>query len=417
MDIAVDPSMGGATPIEVDTAKPSQTSATADELLIYSLRDRSVPHLSIIIPVFNTAPYIVETLDSLAASGFDSIEFVIVNDGSTDGSEAKILDWLKSHRACCVLVRIPNRGPSTARNVGLRHARGDYVTFSDSDDLFDAGVHRHMLAAARAHDADQVIVRSVRFDAATLTLERFSDAHVWDSILGTSEVLVTRLAREPRLMRLEPSPVVRLFGRKFLERVKLEFPEGIFFEDLPIHIRAIARSRKVVLLSNTGLYYRVHRTGQTTAARGSMRFQMIESARLALDEALATGIDSKAGANVAGLAIAMLFWCGQYCEAGRRQEYFSAATAVIGKYPALWRRLYIERYAATARERLIIAAFDAADGKFLANLAFGVNSLTSRLALAANPRAKLYRAMQCRGLLKRFLRLAGIPRQSRDKGE
>ena len=93
--------------------------------------------LSIIVPVYNLENYISKTLDSLLSIRFShDYEIVVVNDGSTDASGAVIAGYQEKTDKIR-LVTIENGGVSNARNVGIRHARGQYITFMDGDDTME----------------------------------------------------------------------------------------------------------------------------------------------------------------------------------------------------------------------------------------------------------------------------------------
>lgn len=91
--------------------------------------------LSIIIPCYNSALYIKQTIDSIIMQNKESLEIILVNDGSTD-STLSILDDYKSKNDNVVVIDQNNRGVSIARNEGLKVAKGKYVCYLDSDDLF-----------------------------------------------------------------------------------------------------------------------------------------------------------------------------------------------------------------------------------------------------------------------------------------
>lgn len=90
-----------------------------------------MPNVSVIIPAYNVAPFIVETLESLFAQTYQDFEAILINDGSTDDTEARIAPF----RDRLIYISQPNRGVMAARNAGLKAARGRYIALLDSDDL------------------------------------------------------------------------------------------------------------------------------------------------------------------------------------------------------------------------------------------------------------------------------------------
>src|SRR5882762_5194968 len=90
--------------------------------------------VSVIIPAYDTAKYIRETLDSVFTQTFENFEAIVINDGSPDTDELE--QSLAPFRERIVYLKQENRGPSGARNTGIRHARGEYLAFLDSDDCW-----------------------------------------------------------------------------------------------------------------------------------------------------------------------------------------------------------------------------------------------------------------------------------------
>jgi glycosyltransferase involved in cell wall biosynthesis len=98
------------------------------------VQTRSSPSVSVVIPAYNVAPYIGETLNSVFAQTFTDFEVIVVDDGSPDGEELK--RTLDPYVERVRYVRQENRGAGAARNRGVREARGEFIAFLDSDDLW-----------------------------------------------------------------------------------------------------------------------------------------------------------------------------------------------------------------------------------------------------------------------------------------
>ena len=91
------------------------------------------PLVSIIMPVFNTAPYLEEAVLSVLAQGYPDWELIITDDGSTDGS-GEICDEYAANDDRIIVIHKDNGGVAEARNAGLRAARGELIGFVDADD-------------------------------------------------------------------------------------------------------------------------------------------------------------------------------------------------------------------------------------------------------------------------------------------
>lgn len=94
----------------------------------------TLPKISIVIPAYNVADFIAETLESVLAQSFTDFEVIIINDGSPDTEEFELA--IKPYRERICYLKQENRGASAARNAGLRAARGELIAFLDADDLW-----------------------------------------------------------------------------------------------------------------------------------------------------------------------------------------------------------------------------------------------------------------------------------------
>ena len=89
------------------------------------------PTISVVIATYNRANYLSETIESVLAQTFRSFELIVVDDGSSDNTR----EILQSYGDRLRVYYQPNRGPSAARNLGVRHARGSWIAIQDSDDV------------------------------------------------------------------------------------------------------------------------------------------------------------------------------------------------------------------------------------------------------------------------------------------
>jgi glycosyltransferase involved in cell wall biosynthesis len=92
----------------------------------------ATPLVSVVMPVFNAAPYLREAIDSVLTQDYPALEMIVVDDGSTDGST----EILRSYGDRIRVLAQERRGPAAARNIGVRQARGDYIAFHDADDFW-----------------------------------------------------------------------------------------------------------------------------------------------------------------------------------------------------------------------------------------------------------------------------------------
>ena len=109
--------------------------------------------VSVIIPVYNVKEYLKTCLDSVRKQSYDNLQIILVNDGSTDGSDL-ICDETSKNDERIVVIHGANTGLSKARNTGLDVATGKFVCFLDSDDWLDSDYIEKLLSLAETHNAD-----------------------------------------------------------------------------------------------------------------------------------------------------------------------------------------------------------------------------------------------------------------------
>ena len=113
--------------------------------------------VSFIVPVWNVEDYIAMCLDSLLEQTLKEIEIIVVNDGSPDNSQDIIDKYVKKYPDLVKSFVKENGGQGTARNLGLKHANGEYVSFIDSDDFIDKNFAKEMYESGKANNSDVVV--------------------------------------------------------------------------------------------------------------------------------------------------------------------------------------------------------------------------------------------------------------------
>ena len=216
------------------------------------------PTISVIIPVFNAEQTVSETLRSVQEQSFTELEIVVVDDGSTDGSPARVRDAMLGDSRI-VYLRQGNRGVSAARNRGLRESRGSLVSVIDADDLW----HPEKLAR-------QAAALGQRRDGAVLCgIRRFlldGRETVW-----LSETIPPELA--PGAAALDALIVLRsdqmalihtaLFWRDQLERLGGWAEGQTTAEDWDLWLRAARSGVSFFNLSEPLYFYRKHAASAT----------------------------------------------------------------------------------------------------------------------------------------------------------
>ena len=118
--------------------------------------DKVPPAVSIVMPVYNAEEYLKQTIDSLLVQSMKEIEIITVDDGSTDGSLEMLKKYAQEDKRVKVYTQ-KNKYAGVARNKGLKHARGEYVLFLDSDDFFEPELVEATYHTAKENEADVVM--------------------------------------------------------------------------------------------------------------------------------------------------------------------------------------------------------------------------------------------------------------------
>lgn len=201
------------------------------------------PKISVIVPVYNVERYLRKCLDSIIAQTFSDWECICVDDGSPDNS-GKILDEYAAKDKRFVIIHKENGGVSSARNAGLDMARGEYITFCDSDDWIDPATYYTAYMQAKAKHADIV---------------------QWDyDRIGTSQLFYDHQSLPENFSITSNAEFPWYFGMCFLRlyrneifiKYHLRFPRGIAWgEDTYISYLSLALAEKVIFIEHKFYHY------------------------------------------------------------------------------------------------------------------------------------------------------------------
>jgi glycosyltransferase involved in cell wall biosynthesis len=220
-----------------------------------------VTKLSVVVPYYNVRRYLEENLSSLAQNASPEIEFVLVDDGSTDDTGARLAEAADELRGS-TLVSLPcNGGLSAARNAGLTAARGRYLTFLDGDDVAAPGHFAALIAAMDHLGCDFVRTGHVRLEGRQRTVQ-----HVAHAPRGVPCPARTGIGAADRRSSVDsPHAWAGVYDRRLLERGLLWFDEDLrTCEDRPWIWRLHLRARSFAAVGLRGVRYRCGVPGSLT---------------------------------------------------------------------------------------------------------------------------------------------------------
>ncbi len=200
------------------------------------------PRFSIVSPVYNVEPYLADYIGSIESQRFDlaKVEVIAVDDGSTDGSLAVLQGWARRRPELVTVLTQPNSGPASARNLGLDHAHGEWVTFTDPDDMLD----REFLAVADRFAREHPKVEMMAGKPLMLMEleERINDSHPRRGHYGGGDRPVD-LEREPSVFAgVSAASILRLDrvreqGLRYDPLIRPAFEDGHFVASYLLSLR------------------------------------------------------------------------------------------------------------------------------------------------------------------------------------
>ncbi len=226
--------------------------------------------ISVILPIYNVAPYLDETFQSLLNQSLKDIEIIAVNDGSTDNCE-DIIKKYASQDPRIIYYRQENKGQSVARNVALQHAKGEYIYMMDSDDILASpDALKICYDYATENKADFIF-----FDGDTLQEDGKKPIHrnyVRTYLLEERKKYSGAYLLNLMLDKKKHNCVVWLLtiNHKYLKHIGLSFYPGIIHEDELFTTILTLKSTNIFCLKQNLVLHRV-RTASTMGQQYSKR--------------------------------------------------------------------------------------------------------------------------------------------------
>lgn len=186
--------------------------------------------VSVIIPVYNVENYIKECVESVINQTLKEIEIIIVNDGTKDNSIKKIEKYLSDSRV--ILINKENGGVSSARNAGLKIARGEYISFIDSDDFIELTMLEDLYNESKGMDI--VLSNFARIDnLGNIKIEKNNFKNL-------------EIKEGSYFYNIELGYVVnRIYNHEFLKKVNVKFREKMLLEDLLFSLKIFSKAKKL----------------------------------------------------------------------------------------------------------------------------------------------------------------------------
>ncbi len=213
-----------------------------------------IPLITVIVPVYNIIEYLPRCVHSITAQTYPHLEIILVDDGSTDGT-GQLCDELAKEDGRIRVYHKENGGSSSARNLGLERASGQYVGFVDSDDYISEDMYEKLLEGIRKFQVPMAQIGRDEIDENGSVLPNICEPPLKPRRIKSEEFM-----KELLLHRGDCSFCTKLISRDLFPKPPGEgFPEGKLNEDFHLLIRLLPRIEELVSLPGQAyhVFYRI----------------------------------------------------------------------------------------------------------------------------------------------------------------
>ncbi len=217
--------------------------------------------ISIIVPIYNASKYLKKCLDSLIGQSMDNLEFILINDGSSDNSDVIIKSYQDKR---IKYIKQENKGIGATRNLGINLARGKYIMFLDSDDYLDKKACQAFYERINKSKLDVVVSNFYKDIDGIIKEEKlpsFPDTSLKDN--------------KQLLLDINLAPWNKIYRTEFLKKNKILFVTDLKYEDAPFVLECLFKAKKIGKLDMALNYYVIHGNSETTL-RDKRMFDIIK---------------------------------------------------------------------------------------------------------------------------------------------
>ena len=269
--------------------------------------------ISVIVPVYNSAPYIGACLDSILSQTHTDLEIIVINDGSTDESGA-LCDGYAAKDNRIHVIHQSNAGASAARNAGLEMASGDWITFVDSDDAIEPDMYEMLIELAQKHQADVVHCgyKKIQFDGTAKDVQGTGELLVQDKWQAAECLLIGK--------SFTGSTWTKLYRKPLFDGIR--FHAGLTInEDVLINAELFAKAQKLVFWDVTKYhYYEREQSVTRTTNQMKIRQDCVNVAQRILELYRATPVESCVARRLIYMLLDMYRFCLLTDRRGTREE-------------------------------------------------------------------------------------------------
>ena len=217
--------------------------------------------ISIIVPIYNAEKYLKKCIDSLISQTKKELEFILVNDGSTDSSENIIKNYSDKR---IKYFKNKNQGIGKTRNFGIEKSTGKYIMFLDSDDYLDKNACKFLFNKIEKEKLDIVVCDFYKDIDGKIVKEQIPSFKS-SSLEENNELL----------LNINLAPWNKIYRSELIKKNNIKFVENLKYEDAPFVAECLLKAKKIGKIDNCLNYYVIHKNSETTT-RDKKMFDIIK---------------------------------------------------------------------------------------------------------------------------------------------
>ncbi|MCC2642053.1 MAG: putative Glycosyl transferase, group 1 [Nitrospira sp.] len=301
------------------------------------LEQENLPLVSIVVAAYNVETYLSHCLDSLVHQTLKNIEVLVINDASTDNSGKIAHEYAAKHACVRVFDCETNRGLASVRNIGLNHATGQYIAFTDGDDWADVRMCEVLYNRAAADDLDVLVADATVLYETSKTFGEHFDKHIRQSLDPRLRKRPFEVCNEPRALLLEPVAWTKIYKRSFIQTHGMRFEEGMnSYEDICFHFWVLLKANKISLIDQPFLFYRQNRPGQISGRTNRKIFEVFEVFRKIHDNLTAWNVSEQVWAMLIKVQLRQFDWMlKDRVQSSDRREFMTGVAEAFKKIPEI----------------------------------------------------------------------------------
>lgn len=312
-----------------------------NEILEWEKDDKNDVELSVIFPVYNVEKYLSKCLESITQWNAPYVEYIFVNDGSSDKSKEIIEEWSKKDSRIKLYNKV-NGGCASARQYGLDRANGKYIGFIDPDDFIDPTMFEKLHSRAMRGSYEIAYCGYNEFYEDTQTFAPIQDIFDKQYLEGTSDVkFISRLISNLRVAIWRG-----IYHKDLFTKNNIKFHEELRrFDDLPFKVEVFSSASSVVAINENLYFYRLGRAGQDVSANDERLYVHFDIFKI-LDAFFAKKGSTTQLKRYYQVKVQTHFWALSIIKEELKEEYKEKAAKDLGieNNKAVWKKILGKYY-------------------------------------------------------------------------